>query len=130
MNTIKKTFSIAVTLIIFSLSAKSQISAALLQQSDSLQKVAILKERHRQDSLLKIVMRDSLGLTDQTITQIFSAKENFTTQSEQIRQNAALSPSQKRDALHALLIQTDSATRELMGSAYKRYAEVMASRRD
>ena len=110
----KKMFIVIGVAIVSSLSAHGQLQPS--NSLDSLQKITILKERKRQDSLLRIMMKDSLNLNNQAITRLFLTKENFTSQSDQIRKNITLSPNQKADALQAVLIETDKIFKELMGS--------------
>jgi hypothetical protein len=103
-------------------SARAQIFQPAISPADSLGKIALQNESSRQDSLAKIIMRDSLQLSASVITQIFTTKQNFFSQAQQIRTNIALSTAQKNAQLVSLLSQSDATIKSLMGSAaYLKY---------
>jgi hypothetical protein len=95
--------------------------ASTTTQSDPLQ------QRQHVDSLQRILMRDSLSLTDQVITQVLEARHNFDSVSRLIYQNAPnTSTSQQGIQVQALRRQTTEAIKELMGaSAYDHYVRLI-----
>ena len=108
-----------------SFSANSQILPAAVDPTDPSQKQAIQSEKNREDSLVKIALRDSLHVSQSVISQIFSTRQKFFSDVQEISAGSSLLPSQKNEQLRSLLMQADAAIRNLMGDdAYSRYAQM------
>lgn len=112
----KKTCLVAALFLICSLGAHSQIFQPDINPTDSSQQAVIQKENNRQDSISRIVMSDSLHLSQQAIAQIFSTRQDFMNQARQIRSDGSLLPRQQADQLRALLNRADATIKSIMGS--------------
>lgn len=114
--------TLAITLCLL-LCAKAQGQPAIqpLQtiNADSLQKVHV-------DSVQRAWMKDSLNLSDQTITTVFALRDTAFARTERIRENQSLTSSKKNVAIRILRNETAEAIKNTMGNAaYIRYLELI-----
>lgn len=106
--------AVAVLSLAFSLNARSQSSADA--------------QRQHADSVQRILMHDSLGLSTSVINQVLAARDSSLAQATLIQNNTALTPQQQNTQLQALRRNATEATRELMGAAlYERYLQLLSA---
>lgn len=97
-----------------SLSAHSQSSAAA--------------QRQHADSVQRVLMQDSLGLSTSVINQVFAARDSSLLQAAAIQNNTALTQQQQSLQLQTLRRNATEATRELMGvTLYERYLQLLSA---
>lgn len=81
------------------------------------------------DSLQRILMRDSLNVSDAIITQVFAVRDSFNTASAALAFNASLTEAQKESSLSALITQTNNSIKTALGNAaYQHYKEMITRR--
>ncbi|MEO7982655.1 MAG: hypothetical protein ABI688_01110 [Bacteroidota bacterium] len=81
------------------------------------------------DSIQRIMMRDSLQISDSLITEVLVIKHNYFTQTEQIRSNVNLTTSQQNSEMATLRTQTTNNLKSLLGNEiYERYTQMIARR--
>lgn len=86
-------------------------------------------QKQKADSIQRKLMKDSLNLSDQVITQVFTTRDNYSIQADQIHANQTLSPGEKSAALAALRLDTNNAIKELMGeTAFQKYTEMIVGK--
>ena len=106
-----------------SLNAQTQFSLPQAYNADSVQKM-------HSDSVQRKWMKDSLGLSDQTITQVFALRDTCVNKTERISTDPSFSQAEKSDLLRALRTDTNNAIRVLMGEMiFQRYTEMIVGRR-
>lgn len=105
-----------------SFTAHSQTSQQSINE-DSIQKVHI-------DSVQRVWMKDSLGLSDNVISQVFALRDTCFAQTMRIRTNPSLTPAAQIQSINDLRQETDDAIKNLMGeSIYGDYREMIISGR-
>lgn len=90
---------------------------------DSIQKV-------RTDSIQRVWMRDSLSLSESTISQVFALKDTCFAQTLRIRSDTSLTPAAQIQSVSYLRKQTEDAIKDLLGeNTYADYKEMIVSGR-
>ena len=81
------------------------------------------------DSLQRVIMKDSLSVSDSVISQVFSIRNNFLTQAAQISADSSLSDPQKNTARQSLITATNSAITLALGeTVYEKYLQMIRRR--
>lgn len=81
------------------------------------------------DSLQRILLRDSLQISDSLITQVLALRHNYFIAAEQIRSNESLDASQQNNQAQALRTQTTNSLKALLSDElYERYTQMITRR--
>lgn len=81
------------------------------------------------DSIQRILMRDSLQMSDGLINEVLAIRHNYFISAEQIRSNGNLNPEQQNNQIQTLRAQTTSGLKALLGTElYERYSEMIERR--
>ena len=78
------------------------------------------------DSIQRIIMRDSLQISDSLITMVFGIRNNYLQQSQVIRNSSSLSDTAKNSAVRTLGMQTNQSIKSLLGDeTFSRYEAII-----
>ena len=84
------------------------------------------QEQQYADSIQRILLQDSLGLSDAITAQVLTTRHNYDSLAGRLGQNASLNATQRRQQLQALRSQTIETIRQLMGAViYDRYMRLI-----
>lgn len=77
----------------------------------------------------RLLLMDSLKMSDETITQLFAIRDSFFRQSNAIYADGTLSDSAQQNQIRTLREQTVVAIKNLLGDlVYKQYMDLIESR--
>lgn len=86
-------------------------------------------EYNRIDSAQKIMMRDSLQISDSLITKIFALRDNYFQKVNQVRLNNQLSEQQQNNEAQIIRKQNIESIKDLLGSdVYVKYVQLIKNR--
>jgi hypothetical protein len=81
------------------------------------------------DSLQRVLMKDSLQVTDAVITQIYIVRDSFLSRASQIDADTLLSSNEKSNAKQILIAQTNTDIKTLLGETlYNQYTQMIRRR--
>jgi hypothetical protein len=83
-------------------------------------------EQRQSDSLQRIVMRDSLTVSDSVITRIFAIRNEYFQEVQNTRSDAQASKAQRDSTIASIREQTNRSIKELLGiEAYEKYLRMI-----
>ncbi|HEX7845860.1 MAG TPA: hypothetical protein VF476_08690 [Chitinophagaceae bacterium] len=86
-------------------------------------------EQASADSMQRIIMKDSLGVSDSIITKVFNLRNNYLLSSAQIDANTIFTQQEKNEAKRLLIQETNTAVKNALGEvAYEHYTEMIRRR--
>jgi hypothetical protein len=96
------------------------------QPLPSLQSI-LLTQRHHSDSLHRVLLKDSLKLSEAMVMQVIAIKDSCIDLSERILSNINYSPQQRNLSVIELRRQATEATKELLGEVnYSKYLRLIS----
>ncbi len=104
--------TILVTVNVLTVKAQEQTERSVLQP--------------RLDSIQRIIMRDSLSVSDETITAIYAIREEYFQKVKQVRRDTALTLAEQENKLQQLRKKINDGIREHLGEkAYEHYLQMI-----
>jgi hypothetical protein len=85
--------------------------------------------RRYADSLERVKMRDSLGVKDETITQVFKVRDSMLTEIAGVRSENEISRQEQDERVKSIQIELNSQIRQILGEgAYNHYITMIRNR--
>src|SRR5215216_3818468 len=97
-----------------------------LSQGSEAQLTEIQLTQQRADSLQRIIMKDSLGITDEQVTQVFTVRDTLLQKTKLIRSNASLTVEQQNGLVTDIRNQANNNIQAILGqTAYQHYLDMI-----
>jgi hypothetical protein len=88
-----------------------------------------LTEKQQADDGQRKLMKDSLRISDQAVTQIFSIRQSYFLKSETIRADSSISLQEKQIQLQKLRDDTNNGIKRVLGDAlFEKYTQMILRR--
>lgn len=83
-------------------------------------------ENNSADSLQRVLMKDSLNISDSVISIVFNIRNKFLQESNEINSDTTLSEGTRKSAMRVLIAQTNLGIKNALGTrAFEHYIEII-----
>ncbi|HEV8283662.1 MAG TPA: hypothetical protein VGQ09_05090 [Chitinophagaceae bacterium] len=105
------------------------VAILILMMLSAVGKSQQLTEKQQADDGQRKLMKDSLRISDQAVTQIFSIRQSYFLKSETIRADSSISLQEKQIQLQKLRDDTNNGIKRVLGDAlFEKYTQMILRR--